>query len=105
MALIGAAVILGFGTFAVRARRLPVVSGREALPGSTGTVEAVDGGVTWVRLHGEMWQARPGVADALQTGGWEVRVGDRVRVSALDGMTLIVQALDELVASDDGRSP
>jgi membrane-bound serine protease (ClpP class) len=104
MALIGAAVILGFGTFAVRARRLPVVSGREALPGSTGTVEAVDGGVTWVRLHGEMWQARPGVADALQTGGWEVRVGDRVRVSALDGMTLIVQPLGELLVHDDRRS-
>jgi hypothetical protein len=31
----------------------------------------------------------------------DVRVGDRVRVSALDGLTLIVQPLDELLANDD----
>ncbi len=104
MALTGAAVILGFGAFAMRARLLPVVSGPEALPGSTGTVAAVAGGVTWVRLHGEMWLARPGAADALQTGRWEARVGDRVRVSALDGLTLIVHPLDELLANDDNGS-
>jgi membrane-bound serine protease (ClpP class) len=104
MALTSAAVILGFGAFALRARLLPVVSGPEALAGSTGTVEALEGGVAWVRLHGEMWQARPGVADALRTGGREVRVGDRVRVSALDGLTLIVHPLDELLANDDNGS-
>ena len=104
IALTGAARILGFGTFAMRARRLPVVSGREALSGSTGTVEKVEGGVTWVRLHGEMWQARPAATDALRTGVWDVRAGDRVRISALDGPTLIIRPLDELLASDDRRS-
>jgi membrane-bound serine protease (ClpP class) len=105
IALTGAAVILGVGTFAMRARRRPVVSGWGTLPGSTGTVEALEGGVTWVRLHGEMWQARPRAAAASRTGGWAVRVGDQVRVSALDGLTLIVQPLDESPENDDRGSP
>jgi membrane-bound serine protease (ClpP class) len=96
MAMISAAAILGLGTFALRARRRPIVSGREELVGATGIVESIDTEI-WVRLHGEAWQARPG------TPATELAVGDRVRVSALEGLTLIVQLLDQSDLHDNRR--
>lgn len=91
MALVSAAVIIGFGAFAMRARRRPVVSGREELVDSVATVETVAAGVAWVRLRGELWQAR---AQTQPAPARELQAGERVRVTALDGLTLIVQTLD-----------
>ena len=88
MALISAAVFVGFGTFAMRARRRPLVSGRETLVGSAATVERLDDGIAWVRLNGELWQAR---SAAASTGAPQVHAGDHVRVVALDGLTLIIR--------------
>lgn len=88
MALTSAAVIIGFGGFALRARRRPVVSGREELIGAAGTVESLDGDDVWVRIHGENWRAR--AAD-----GAVPAVGSRVRVGTLDGLTLIVHPDNE----------
>jgi membrane-bound serine protease (ClpP class) len=88
MALISAAVFVGFGSFAMRARRRPVVSGRESLVGSIATVECLEDGITWVQLNGERWQARTAVpiGDAPQ-----VHAGDRVRIVELDGLTLVIR--------------
>ena len=97
MALVSAAAILGLGSFAVRARRRPIVSGREELVGATGTVESIDAAVAWVRVHGEAWQARPATANN------ELAVGDRVRVSGLDGLTLIVRPLGQQDLRNNGR--
>lgn len=84
MALTSAAFIIGVGTFAMKARRRKVVSGREELVDAAGTVEIVDDGEAWVRVHGESWRAR-------DAGGAQLVPGDGVRVRAIEGLTLIVE--------------
>jgi membrane-bound serine protease (ClpP class) len=84
MALTSAAFIIGVGTFALKARRRKVVSGREELVDAAGTVEFVDDGEAWVRVHGESWHAR-------QVDGAPLAPGDGVRVRAIEGLTLIVE--------------
>ncbi len=80
-----AAVSLGFvfvviGT-AVKARRRPVVSGAEALIGSTGEVLADCDGEGWARVHSETWRIRSSTP---------LKAGQRVRVAAMDGLLLDV---------------
>jgi membrane-bound serine protease (ClpP class) len=74
---------LGVVALAVKARGRPVVSGREQLVGMRG--EALESfiGAGRVRVRGEEWQARASAPIAL---------GERVRVTGLDGLTLIVEA-------------
>lgn len=84
LALVSAAVIIGVGTLAMRARKRPVVSGREELAGVPGIVESVSDGEAWVRLHSELWRAR--VVD----GGPPLAVGDAIEVRRVDGLTLEV---------------
>ena len=60
-------------------RRRPVV-GIEALVGAYG--EMTDAG--WVSVHGELWRAR---------SGGSLEAGDRVRVRAVEGLTLVVERL------------
>lgn len=74
-------VLLG-GGMALGARRMPVVSGREALVGASGIVEMVDGDTVWARVRGELWR--------VQTRG-PVAVGQSVQVSAVEGLTLVVK--------------
>jgi membrane-bound serine protease (ClpP class) len=81
LALATALVILVIGGLVLKARKRPVVSGRESLLGTKGTVLAVDGGETWAQVEGERWRVR--ASDALAPG-------DRVRVTAVDGLTLVV---------------
>jgi membrane-bound serine protease (ClpP class) len=84
MALTSAAFIIGVGTFALKARRRKIVSGREELVDASGTVEVVEGGEAWVRVHGESWRAR-------DAGGAPLAPGDRIKVRSVDGLTLIVE--------------
>lgn len=86
MALAGALVLLAIVSFAVRARRRPVVSGVEGLTNET--AEAVedferDG---LVRVHGELWQARSSAP---------VRAGQRLRVRSVDGLLIHVEPAGE----------
>jgi membrane-bound serine protease (ClpP class) len=67
-----------------RSRQRPVVTGGEALIGSTGETVAWDGGGGRVRVKGEIWLAR---ADA------PLNVGARVKVLDRDGLVLHVQSL------------
>jgi membrane-bound serine protease (ClpP class) len=76
-----AAVVLLGGGMALRARRRPVVSGREQMVGAPGRVLAV-GTDSWAEVHGERWKIRS--AEPLLPG-------QAVRVLAIDGLTLQVR--------------
>ena len=82
MALAGSLVLVGIVSFAVRARRRPVVSGVEGLLREQ--AEAVESfereGL--VRVHGEVWTA---------ISRQPVRAGERLRVLAVNGLTLEVE--------------
>ncbi|HEY4037479.1 MAG TPA: NfeD family protein, partial [Burkholderiaceae bacterium] len=81
LAAVSAAVIFGFGTFALRARRRPVVSGREGLVGAPGVVTWVDDEGAWARVQGASWRVRS--REPLAAGA-------AVRVDKVDGLTLEV---------------
>ena len=78
---------IGVGTLALKARRRKIVSGREELVDAAGTVEIVDDGEAWVRVHGESWRAR-------DAAGAQLVPGDGVRVRAIEGLTLIVDRIN-----------
>lgn len=80
VAVASALLIFAVGGFALRARRRPVVSGRESMVGAAGTVVAVDADGVWAEVQGERWRIR---SDA------PLAPGDRVRVTAVDGLTLV----------------
>jgi membrane-bound serine protease (ClpP class) len=74
---------------ALKARRRPVVSGREELIGSAGEVLEDCDGEGWARVHSETWRIRTRSP---------LRAGQRVRVAAMDGLLLEV-----IPESDGGR--
>jgi membrane-bound serine protease (ClpP class) len=86
MGLAGSLVLLAIVSFAVRARRRPVVSGSEGLLAER--AEAVEAFETrgLVRVHGELWDA---------TSRTPVRAGQRVRILSRDGLTLLVEPESE----------
>ncbi len=81
LGVVSAVVIAASGSLALRARRRPVVSGSEELIGSAGEVLSCTDGLCWARVHSELWQAR---STAPLTPGM------RVRVTAREGLTLVV---------------
>ena len=94
--VIGVALVLGgLMAFAVKkvmeARRNPVWTGEEELPGSEGDVRVALDPVGQVFVHGALWRAEavdgPGTA-AIPTGA-------RVRVESVDGLTLRVRPVTE----------
>lgn len=90
--LIGAISLLTLGFFggvlgaALKARARPVVTGREELLHGIG--EAMDDfeGMGRIHIHGEDWSARSQVM---------VKRGQKVRVTAIDGLRLDVEPLEE----------
>jgi membrane-bound serine protease (ClpP class) len=86
MALAGALVLLAIVSFAVRARRHPVVSGVEGL--TLELAEAIEDfehqGL--VRVHGELWTAH---------STEPVRAGQRLRVRKVDGLVIQVEPASE----------
>jgi len=85
LAASSAALILFGGGMALRARRRPVVSGREEMIGALGEVQDVDTEAAWALIRGERWKVHS--ASALAPG-------QRVRVIALHGLILEVRAED-----------
>jgi membrane-bound serine protease (ClpP class) len=83
VAAVSAVIIFGFGTFALRARHRPVVSGQEGLVGSEGVVTFVDEQGAWARVQGASWQVR---------SREPLAAGTAVRVERVDGLTLEVSA-------------
>ena len=84
MAAASAAFLLAVLHFALRARRQPVVSGREQMIGETGEVLEGSGGdgAAFARIHSETWKVRAGVPLAR---------GQHVRVVGIDGLLLAVE--------------
>jgi membrane-bound serine protease (ClpP class) len=80
-----AAASAAFIFFAVgmmlKARKRPVVSGREELIGSVGELLEDCQREAWARVHGETWRVRSSTA---------LKSGQRVRVTAMDGLLLEV---------------
>jgi membrane-bound serine protease (ClpP class) len=90
--IIAAGVILGgFLIFmvqrAVDARRLPVRSGQEDLIGKLAEVRVPPTPEGQVFTNGALWRAR------ASNGAERLRAGDKVRVEAVDGLTLTVGPL------------
>ena len=81
-----AAFIFTLITLALKQRRKPVVSGREQMIGDVGESSADFSGGGTIHIHGELWSAR---------SERPVRKGQRVRVRDMDGLTLIVEPLEE----------
>ncbi|WP_244816991.1 nodulation protein NfeD [Caballeronia sp. Lep1P3] len=84
LALVTAFFVFGVSGFALKARRRPVVSGGEAMLGTIGVM--LDPG--WAQVHGERWRVRAASSDALPA------TGERVRVTARDGLTLTVEPIN-----------
>ncbi|HXM81445.1 MAG TPA: nodulation protein NfeD [Burkholderiales bacterium] len=76
----GAILILAVGMVA-HGRRVPVVTGREQMIGAAGEALEDFQGEGWARVHGESWRVRAAVP---------VRRGQRLRVTAMDGLVLTV---------------
>lgn len=66
-------------------RDSPVRTGTEEIVGSIAEARSAIGSEGQVWLQGTMWSAR------LGEGGEPARMGDRVRVEAVDGLTLVVR--------------
>jgi len=85
LAVLSVAFTAMVGSLALRARRRPVVTGREALVGSVGEVLEVSAAGAWARVHGELWQV---------VSGEPLAPGAHVRVTGVDGLTLNVTLHD-----------
>jgi len=86
MTAAGAGTVFATVWFAVKARRRPVVSGREQLIGASGVVLSDVAGEVWARVGGESWRvvsAAPLVS------------GQKVRITGIDGLTLRVEPDDQ----------
>jgi membrane-bound serine protease (ClpP class) len=86
LALVSAAIVIGVASMAAKARRRPVVSGTPRMIGALGEVIEFGSGGGWATVEGERWQVR-----AAQP----LRLGQRVRVTRVDGLTLEVSPVPE----------
>jgi membrane-bound serine protease (ClpP class) len=82
MALAGALVLLAIVSFAVRARRRPVVSGVEGLLREVAEATEDFERHGMVRVQGELWKA---------VSREPVRAGQRLRIRKVDGLTVEVE--------------
>ena len=76
--------LLVFATafMAFKARRQPVVSGREDLQGADAVALEDFEGEGWARVHGERWRVRSSVP---------LKRGEHARVTRVSGLTLTVE--------------
>jgi membrane-bound serine protease (ClpP class) len=97
LTLVSTAFLVGVVGMAARARRRPQVSGIATLAGESGAlleVEGLDGREGYAEIRGERWHVR----------GTTLRVGQRVRVARVDGLTLDVEPAPETAAESTPRS-
>jgi len=82
LGFVGSLIALGIVMFAVRSRTAPVVTGGEQLLRETAIVLSDFDDEGSVRVHGEIWSARTTRS---------LRAGQRVRITAVDGLLLQVE--------------
>ncbi len=85
VATVGAGLLFGIIAVAVKARKAPVVSGREQMLGATALAREDFQHEGQVRIQSEDWNARCPTP---------VSRGDRLRVTGMDGLTLLVEPDD-----------
>jgi membrane-bound serine protease (ClpP class) len=83
----GFTAMMGLAIFAtvflaMKARRQPVVSGRENLQGAEGLVLGDFEGEGWAQVKGETWRVRSPVP---------LKRGEHVKVTGISGLTLMVE--------------
>jgi len=86
LAVVSALVVTGVVGMAAKARRRPLVSGTPTLLGNPAVVIESDRDGGWALVNGERWRVR--AAEPLQPG-------QRVRVTAIDQLTLQVAPLPD----------
>ena len=91
--LVSAALVLGIAGIAAKARRRPVVSGTRRMIGALGEVIEFGGAEGWAAVDGERWRVR-----AAQP----LHVGQRVRITRVDGLTLDVSPITQVTNSEGG---
>jgi len=91
--LVSAALVLGIAGVAAKARRRPVVSGTGRMIGALGEVIEFGGAEGWAAVDGERWRVR-----AAQP----LHVGQRVRITRVDGLTLDVSPIAQGTNSEGG---
>jgi membrane-bound serine protease (ClpP class) len=79
-------------------RDQPVRTGTEELVGATGEARSTIDPAGTVWLEGTLWNAR------LADGAGPVRLGDRVTVEAVDGLTLVVRPHSPSAQANEGGS-
>ena len=82
VAAASAAFLLGVAALTLRARKRPVVSGRETMIGETAEVLHDFSGEGWARVQGETWRVKSAAP---------LRAGQRVKVIAMEGLVLEVR--------------
>jgi membrane-bound serine protease (ClpP class) len=82
IAAASAAFLIGVAGLALKARRRPVVSGREMLIGTVGEVLEAADGEGWARVQGETWRVK---------SASPLKPGQRVSVAAVEGLVLEVK--------------
>jgi len=91
--LVSAALVLAIAGMAAKARRRPVVSGTGRMIGALGEVIEFGGAEGWAAVDGERWRVR-----AAQP----LHVGQRVRITRVDGLTLDVSPIAQGTNSEGG---
>jgi membrane-bound serine protease (ClpP class) len=87
--VLGAVAVASLGAtllitrLALKSRHAKVVSGREEMIGASGRIVDWEGSSGHVHVHGERWRA---------CGAGELHTGQLVRVTAIDGLTLTLEA-------------
>lgn len=79
---VSAAFLLMALYLALKARRRPVVSGRDRIVGATGEIVEDTGRETYARIDGEVWEVR---------SSGPLNRGETVRVTGMDGLVLVVE--------------
>lgn len=86
LAVMTGALLFVILSMAMRAHRRPRVFGVESVVDQCATIEGVAAGRVMARLEGELWSVRC---------NQPLEEGDRVRVRAVDGLTLVVDKLED----------
>lgn len=94
IALIGSIVMMIILNLAIQARRRPIVVGQEEFIGSLGEVIEDFIGQGRIRFEGEVWKAQSEVP---------VKKGQKVHITAVDGLILSVKPDDKKEQQHDGR--
>jgi len=93
--LVSAAFVITVAGMAAKARRRPVVSGTRRMIGAVGEIIEFGAGEGWAIVAGERWRVRAGMP---------LHPGQRIRIAAVEGLTLEVSPSPEVVPISQGAS-